>query len=460
MLRRNLLKTAGASVVASRARGQGSAATRRPNCIVIVLDDLGSTDLGCYGARDLKTPHIDALAGTGVRFTNWYSNASVCAPARASLMTGRYPVHAGVPTNGPELPQDRITIARLLKTHGYTTGLMGKWHLGTPGSNAPNDHGFDEFYGFHTGCVDFYSHRFYWGEPRRPNFHDLWRNRTEIFEDGEYLTERITSNAVEFIRSRGSHPFFLYLAYNAPHYPMHAPSKYLKRFAELPLERRIYAAMIAAVDDGVGAVVGELDRLGLAEDTLIFFVGDNGATTEPRAGLGGKAATAGSNRPYRGYKFSLFDGGMHVPALMRWKGRLPAGVVNAEVCMSMDILPTIAAIATAPLPSGYRIDGKDILPVAAGKAPSPHEAIFWTQGDQLAVRRGKYKLVINGFTAENWPEGREPLTGDDATFLSDLETDPGETKNLRGLHPNVADELATLAHHWKQSMAHQAASGN
>jgi arylsulfatase A-like enzyme len=374
-------------------------------------------------------------------------------------MTGRYPMHAGVPTNGPELPQDQITTARLLKGRGYSTALAGKWHLGTPGSNAPNDHGFDEFYGFHSGCVDFYSHRFYWGEPKRPNFHDLWRNRTEISEDGEYLTERITANAVEFIRSRRGQPFFLYLAYNAPHYPMHAPQKYLDRFPDLPFERRVYAAMIAAVDDGVGALVRELDRLGLSEDTLIFFVGDNGATTEPRAGLGGKPAIAGSNRPYRGYKFSLFDGGMHVPGIMRWKGKLPAGLVNREVCLSMDILPTIAGAAGAELPGGYRIDGRDILAVAAGTARSPHEAVFWMQGEQLAVRRGKYKLVINGFTAENWPAGREPLTGEDAMFLSDLEADPGETKNLRALHPNLVDQLATLAHRWKASMIEQGKRG-
>jgi arylsulfatase A-like enzyme len=241
---------------------------------------------------------------------------------------------------------------------------------------------------------------------------------------------------------------------------MHAPKKYLERFADLPFERRVYAAMIAAVDDGIGAVTRELDRLGLAEDTLIFFVGDNGATTEPRAGLGGKAATAGRNGPYRGYKFSLFDGGMHVPGIMRWKGHLPEGAVDREICMSMDVLPTIAQIAGAKLPRDYKVDGQDILSVAEGKVRSPHAAIFWTQGDQLAVRRGKYKLVINGFTAEDWPAGRQPLTGDDAMFLSDLDADPGETKNIRSLHPNIVDELSTLAHQWKQSMIALAKDGS
>jgi arylsulfatase A-like enzyme len=460
MHRREFLNATGAGAVSALfSSGQAPVSERRPNFIVILLDDLGCTDLGCYGARDLKTPNIDALAAAGVRFTNWYSNASVCAPARASLMTGRYPVHAGVPTNGPELPQHQITIARLLKSQGYATGLMGKWHLGTPVSNAPNDHGFDEFYGFHSGCVDFYSHRFYWGEPKRPNYHDLWRNRTEIFEDGEYLTDRITDNAIDFIRTRRTQPFSLYLAYNAPHYPMHAPKKYVQRFADLPFERRVYAAMIAAVDDGIGAVTRELDRLGLANDTLIFFVGDNGATTEPRAGVGGNAATAGSNRPYRGYKFSLFDGGMHVPGIMRWEGTLPAGAVSREVCISMDVLPTISRAAGAALPDDHRIDGQDILGVAAGKTKSPHSAVFWMQGDQLAVRRGKHKLVINGFTAEDWPAGRQPLTGNDAMFLSDLEADPGESMNLRAVYPNLADELATLAHQWKQSMLERAKRG-
>jgi len=445
LTRRDFLASTGGAALAA-----GS--VRRPNFIVFCTDDQGCHDLGCLGASDMKTPHIDELAASGARFTNWYSNAPVCAPSRASLLTGRYPVRAGVPTNGRNLTQDQRSIAALLKPHGYATGLTGKWHLGSEGDNVPNAHGFDYFYGFHSGCVDFYSHRFYWGEPRRVNYHDLWRNRTEIFEDGEYLTERITAEATECITRRRSEPFFLYVAYNAPHYPMHAPRKYAERFASLPLERRVYNAMMAAVDDGVGQIRTTLRRHGLLENTLIFYVADNGATTEPRAGLDQQPATAGDNSPYRGFKFSLFDGGMHVPGIMSWPGVIPARQVIHEVAMTMDILPTVAKAAGAAPPENYRLDGRDVLPLAANKAKSPHEAVYWEQGGQLAVRRGKWKLVVNGVLHDRTPEGRKPLAGDDALFLSDLEQDPGESKNLRRAHPALVDELLSLIHNWQQDV--------
>jgi arylsulfatase A-like enzyme len=447
MTRRQFVSTMAATPAAAIAAGE-----RPPNFLVIVMDDLGCTDLGCYGAADLKTPNIDALAASGIRFTNWYSNAPVCAPARASLMTGRFPVHAGVASNGAVLSPEQITIAAMLKTRGYSTGLVGKWHLGVPENGTPNDRGFDEFYGFHSGCVDYYSHRYYWGEPRVPNYHDLWRNRTEIFEDGQYLTERLSDEAVQFIGRHRTDPFFLCLTFNAPHYPMHAPAKYLERFAALEPERRTYAAMISAVDDGIGRVMGELRRNGLIENTCIFFVGDNGATTESRAGLHGAAATAGKNGPYRGYKFSLFDGGMHVPGIMSWPGRIPKEQTNSELVMTMDILPTIAKAAGAALPSNHKIDGTDIFPVAASKAKSPHGALYWMQNGQLAIRRDRWKLVINGFTAENWPQGNKPLQGDDSMFLSDLENDPGESRNLRRQRPEIVDELATMAYKWREQM--------
>lgn len=449
LTRRHLL--AGGGSLAAAARGTRSAPAQQPNFVVIMLDDLGCTDLGCAGATDLRTPHIDAIAAAGARFTNWYSNAPVCAPARASLFTGCYPGRAGVPQNGRMLPATRSTVAALLKPAGYATGLIGKWHLGTPGNGAPNDRGFDEFYGFHTGCVDYFSHRYYWGEPRTPNYHDLWRNRTEIFEDGAYLTERLGAEAVDFIGRHRSHPFYLSLTFNAPHYPMHAPEKYKQRFAGLPAERRTYAAMISAVDDAVGLVMEELRHHGLHDNTCVFLLGDNGATTEKRAGLNGNYATAGRNGPYRGFKFSVFDGGMHVPMLMQWPARVPKGQVISETAMTMDILPTICRAAGAALPSSYSIDGTDMLALATEQAKSPHGAIFWASGGQLAVRRGPWKLVMNGFTAEGNAEGMKPLAGEDALFLSDVESDPGESRNLRRLHPQMVDELATLAQKWAES---------
>ncbi|MEK7408884.1 MAG: sulfatase-like hydrolase/transferase [Acidobacteriota bacterium] len=425
-----------ASATAALAPG---AAAVRPNFIVFLTDDHGYHDLGCQGAADMKTPNIDALAASGARFTNWYSNAPMCAPSRAALLTGRYPIRAGVPSNGPPLPVTEQTIASLLKAQRYATALTGKWHLGSTPETGPNARGFDYFYGFHSGCIDFYSHRYYWGEPRTVNYHDLWRNRTEIFEDGQYMTELITREAKAFLTANRSKPFFLYVPYNAPHYPMHAPRKYVERFAGLEPERQMYAAMVAAVDDSVGEIMTLVKRFGLAENTLVFFSSDNGATREPRAGLNQQPARGGSNRPFRGFKFSLFDGGMHQPAIMSWPGRIRPGQVIGEVCAHIDLLPTIVNAAGAAVPADRTIDGRDVLPVAAAGAKSPHEALFWSSGGQLAVRRGRWKLVKDGRLAD------QKLTGEDALFLSDLEEDPGESRNRRRDHPALVDELLTLA---------------
>src|SRR3954451_301784 len=250
--RRGFVATAGAAAL---AQGQGR---RRPNVVFFLADDLGCHDLGCWGASDLKTPNIDAIAASGARFTKWYSAAPVCAPARAALLTGRYPIRAGVPDNGPPLKASEKAIAEALKPPGYATALVGKWHLGNTTETDPNAHGFDRFYGFHSGCIDFFSHRYYWGEPRTVNYHDLWRDRSEIFEDGQYLTESLTREAKKFIHDNQRQPFFLYLAYNAVHYPMHAPEKYKARFPGMEKERQTYVAMLAALDDGVGEVLATL----------------------------------------------------------------------------------------------------------------------------------------------------------------------------------------------------------
>jgi arylsulfatase A-like enzyme len=424
-----------------------AAPQRRPNFIVIVADDLGCHDLGCLGASDLKTPHIDALAASGARFLNWYSNAPVCAPARSAIMTGRFPIRAGVPNNGPALGPQHKTIASLLKPLGYATACTGKWHLGSTPETDPNAHGFDYYYGFHSGCVDYYSHRYYWGGTNLVNYHDLWRNRTEIFEDGQYLTERIAAEAKQFIAQHKTNPFFLYAPFNAPHYPMHAPEKYIKRFPSLDPERRTYAAMISALDDGVGEIMAAVKQAGVLENTMVVFIGDNGATVEKRAGLDQDFAKAGNNGSFRGFKFSLFDGGMHVPGILSWPGTIPARQQVREVVMSMDILPTICKAAGASLPEGYTVNGSDILPVATSQAKSPHPSIFWAQGGQLATRRGPWKLILKGMLYNRTPDGGK-MTGDDVVFLSNLDQDPGETTNLRHQHPEIVDELQTSLNSW------------
>jgi arylsulfatase A-like enzyme len=440
---------AGSAAAIGAAGAPSAAAARRPNFIVFLTDDHGCTDIGCYGAKDLKTPNLDALAASGARFTNWYSNAPVCAPSRGALMSGRYPHRNGVANNGLPLRPSERTIASLLKPAGYRTAITGKWHLGDPGSESvPNAHGFDYFFGFHAGCIDFFSHRYYWGEPRRVNFHDLYRNREEVFEDGQYMTELIAREATGFLRRQPSQPFFLYVPFNGVHYPMHAPRKYVERFpATMNPERRMYAAMLGAVDDAVGEILGTVKKMGQLDNTFVIFLGDNGATREARAGLGGKPGTGGANSPYRGFKFSLFDGGMHVPGIMSYPGKIPAGQTVRELAMTVDVLPTILSAAGVPLPGDRTYDGRDILPVAAAKAKSPHDAIFWSSANQLAVRRGKWKLVKNGSLFADGT-GKERMQGDDALFLSDLESDPGETTNLRHKEPKLVDELATMAEKW------------
>lgn len=429
-----------------------AAPAARPNIVVILFDDLGLHDLGYLGAQDLLTPNIDRLAAGGTVARNWYSNAPVCAPARSALMTGRVPLRNGVANNGTALRPSEKTIATLLKDAGYDTGLCGKWHLGSTPETVPNSHGFNYYYGFHEGCVDFYSHRFYWGEPRRANFHDLWRNREEIFEDGQYLTERIGQEAAGFISRQRAQPFFLYTAFNAVHYPMHAPAKYLERFPKLERERRMYAAMLAAADDAVGSMVQALERAGQRDNTLIFLLGDNGATTERRAGLNQQIATAGHNQPYRGYKFSCFDGGMHVPALVNWPGHIPAGVRREQILMTADILPTACHVAGVAPPMDRTLDGRNIWDALTGNAASPHDQVAWSEGPQLAIRRGAWKLVLNGITHDGTPAGSKPLEGDDAVFLSNLDEDPGESRNLRRQHPEVVDDLQTRLAQWRKEV--------
>ncbi len=448
--RRDLLS--GAAAFASAAQA-GAAASRPPNFVIFLADDLGSHDIGAWGAADLKTPNIDVLAASGARFTDWYAAAPVCAPSRSALLTGRYPIRAGVPDNGPPLRPSERTIATLLKPAGYATGIFGKWHLGSTPETVPNAHGFDRFLGFHSGCIDYYSHRYYWGEPRQVNYHDLWRDRTEIFEDGQYATELFAREAAQFVRDNRANPFFLYVPFNGVHYPMHAPRKYVERFpGSLEPERRMYAAMLSAVDDGVGQVMRTLRELRLLDNTLVIFSADNGATREARAGLAGNPATAGSNAPFRGNKFSAFDGGMHVPMVMSWPGAIPKGQVLRQMGNHVDLLPTICKAAGAAVPSDRTIDGYDALPLAASGAKSKHDAIFWSSGGQLAVRRGKWKLVKNGRLFDGTAEGSQPLAGDDALFLSNLDDDPGESKNLRHRNPAMVDELATLAEKWLEDV--------
>lgn len=427
--------------------------SRRPNIIVFMTDDQGYGDLSCMGTTDFLTPHIDELATTGARFTNWYSNSPVCSPSRASLLTGRYPGNAGVRAilaghrKATGLTPEAPTIATAVRDLGYQTAMVGKWHLGLDEKCRPNQNGFDYFYGFMAGCIDYYSHVFYWcmADGHTDPTHDLWENDHEFYDNGRYFTEMVSEKAVEKIRemNESDAPFMMYVAYNAPHYPMHAPRKYLDRFPHLPWDRRIMAAMLSAVDDGVGQITDELKRLGIYEDTIIFFQSDNGPSRESRNWMDGRGDPYYGGLPggLKGHKFSLFEGGIRVPGIFSWPGHIPAGQVIDEPCAAMDVFPTLLTIAGGD-PAKYELDGLDISDVLMNGGKTPHEEIYWEMEMQTAIRQGNYKLVLDGQLIEGEPP-------QDPVFLSDLSVDPSETTNLAAQYPELTEELKEKALAWR-----------
>lgn len=426
---------------------------KKPNVIFIMTDDQGYGDLGCMGSDFIRTPNIDRLAENGIRFTSMYSASPVCSPSRAALLTGLYPGNAGVRAilaghrraSGltPEVP----TIAAALKKEGYATGISGKWHLGLKDECRPNANGFDEFNGFLAGCLDYYSHIFYYGmaDGNTNPTHDLWENENEVYANGEYLTERITAKGVDFIRRHREEPFFLYLAYNAPHYPLHAPEKYINRFAGLPWDKRMMAAMLSAVDDGVGEVTAELERLGIAENTIVYFQSDNGPSRESRNWMDGSADPyyGGTAGKLTGHKFSLFEGGIRVPAILSGPS-FPKGQVNDNAHISTDLFPTVLE-ACGGRPDDYETDGISILRELLGVEAQTHEYLFWEMEQQTAVRAGDYKLVINGQLTEGEKKRAE-------LFLSDLQKDPGEKENLCESRPEIASLLKEKALAWREGI--------
>ena len=423
-----------------------------PNVVLFLTDDQGYGDLGCMGAADLKTPHLDRLAASGVRFTDWYSNSPVCSPSRASLLSGRYPGNAGVRSilaghrTATGLPPEVPTLAAALKKLGYQTAMFGKWHLGLAEGSRPEDHGFDEWLGFLAGCIDYYSHIFYWGMWGQKSFptHDLWKNGKEVYRNGEYLTDLISRKAVEYVRRAAPlGPFFMYVPFNAPHYPMHAPKKYVDRFPGLAPGRRIMAAMLSAMDDGVGAIITELEAQGITDNTLVFFQSDNGPSREATNWLDGRTDPyyGGTTGVLKGHKFSLYEGGIRSPAIMSWPARIPSGQVIGGAGAAMDVFPTVLKAAGGDLLE-YELDGLDVMPMVADGAPSPHTEIFWEMNQQMAVRRGRWKLVLKGQLVEGAPP-------EDEVHLADLEADMAESTNLRDEHPQIVEGLTEAADAWR-----------
>jgi arylsulfatase A len=448
----------------------GIAATGRPpNVIVIMADDQGSVDLGCYGAIDLQTPAVDGLAKRGVRFTQFYAAAPVCSPSRAGLLTGRYPLRAGLvsnasppPVNGDfsdgacGLPAEQITLAEMFKAAGYATAHIGKWHLGYAKGMTPNEQGFDYSFGFLDGCIDNYSHFFYWAGPNR---HDLWRNGKEVFYDGQFFPELMVKEAGQFMEKNRDRSFFMYFAVNMPHYPYQGYDKWLQYYKQLPYPRQLYAAFVSTLDENVGHLLKYVDQLGLRDKTIIVYQSDNGHSTEERGHFGG-----GSAGPYRGAKFSLFEGGIRLPAIISWPDHLPQGQARAQLAHGCDWMPTLAELTGVKLVNPD-IDGKSLVKVIqSAESPTPHEAVFWEVGagqtPQWAVRLDDWKLIGNVVDTSERRRGFKLSNADKKLFLSNLAKDVGETHNYAADNPDVSTRLKSLYERWLKQCGRIERQGN
>lgn len=432
------------------------AAVEKPNVIIIYTDDQGSVDANCYGSKDLETPNIDRLAETGVRFTQMLAPSAICSASRAGMLTGRFPARAGVPANvssakgNSGMPASEVTIAELLKSNGYATGHVGKWHLGYTPETMPNAQGFDHSFGHMGGCIDNYSHFFYWNGPNR---HDLWENGEEIWRDGEYFGDLMIDEMKSFIDEQKENPFFIYWAINWPHYPLQGTSKWRERYQDLPHPRDKYATFVSTTDELVGTILDHLKAAGLREKTLVIFQSDHGHSVEERTFFGG-----GSAGPYRGHKGNLFEGGIRVPSVISLPGTLPEGEVRDQLVTGCDWWATIAELTGAKIPEVHHLDGASIVDVIRNAdAESPHETFYWQLGGnpekaKWVVRDGTWKLLGN--TAENVrPEGVAELSKDDRQlFLVNLADDIGESKNVAAEHPEVVEKMLKLRKSYADSI--------
>jgi arylsulfatase A-like enzyme len=410
-----------------------AAADWLPHVVMILADDMGWADLGHDGSQ-IDTPHLDRLAEEGVKLTRFYASAPMCSPTRAALLTGRYPHSVGVPelasqTRRGEVPvlalaHDAITIPEALKPAGYRSIVVGKWHLGFGAANLPRTHGFDEFWGSLLGTPNFW-------QPK-----ETYHNEQPITVHGHY-TDRLTDKAVEYLRAHdASRPMFLFLSYNAPHYPLEAPPdlvvKYRRRFPDRGFFAA-YAAMIEQMDTGIGQVLAALQERGMAGTTLVVFTADNGPSAEPQAL--GPAGAEFSNGPLREYKFSTHEGGIRVPFIARWPGRIQAGTTRHEAAVTMDLLPTFMAAAGLNPAADHEIHGESILPLLTGGRYEREKPIHWETRLNAAVLLGEWKLVH-----QYWNPG---------PFLYRIEEDPGENRDLAARHPEKVAELLALHEQWK-----------
>lgn len=419
----------------------------QPNVILILMDDMGYADVGSYGGRDAKTPNVDRLAREGVRLTDAYANASNCSPTRAGFISGRYQQRYGIEwplgsmpgDSSLGLPASGTTLPALLKKSGYATGLIGKWHLGWKPEFSPNAHGFDEFFGFLSGAVDYYTHRRGDGAP------DLYENDKPVEEHG-YLTDEITRRAVSFVDRHANGPFFLEVAYNAVHWPFEPPNMPNAENRQTPRPRAVgdatlyqgpndvppatrsdYVRMLERADLGVGEILATLDRRGLTKNTLIIFTNDNGGEW------------LSHNDPLSNRKSTLWEGGIRVPMILRWPGHIPANTTSKQVAITMDLTASILGVAGAPVPAAYKLDGTNILPTLAGRSSIIERQLFWRvkgPNPQTAVRYGRWKLLHSGANF----------------YLFDVAADPGERHDLTAEHTDLVQKLAAMIDAWQKDV--------
>ncbi|MBL4580651.1 MAG: sulfatase [Gammaproteobacteria bacterium] len=408
-----------ASLFAS-AQAQDS---RQPNFIVIMADDLGYGDLGVYGSLLIKTPNLDRMALEGARLDSFYSSANVCTAARGGLLTGRYPIRLDLvsdvarPTNDVHLAAEEISIAEALKPLGYRSALFGKWHLGSRMEWSPLTQGFDEYFGvLHSNDM-------------MPL--ELYRQEQMIENpvNQNTLTERYTNEAIRFIEDNQDDPFFLYMPHTFPHVPLYVSNQFSGQS-----DAGLYGDVVETIDWSVGEILATLDRLGLAENTLVMFTSDNGPWFE------------GSSGPFRDRKGSSWEGGQRVPFIAKWTGKIPGGLVSNEPAMNIDIFPTLVKLAGGELPTDRPIDGKDILPMLIDGAASPHEALYLFDSDRIAgVRSGQWKLVVESHYRAAVPsfDNADSYYGPNG-LLFDVQLDPSETYSFTREFPEVVEQMRAL----------------
>jgi arylsulfatase A-like enzyme len=415
------------------AYNEADSEAAKPNILLIVADDLGYADLGCYGCKDIRTPNLDRLAEQGVRLTDFYASAPVCSPTRASLMTGRYPQRFGLDwaigyrEKSRGLAAKGASLPYLLRKRGYATALYGKWHLGYEKQFGPNAHGFEDFFGFLGPDLDYYTHLTALGEP------GLYVN-TKLTEEKGYMTDLITEHALAYLKRTTRRPFFLEVAYSAPHFPFQAPDRpddrrTLRTYGPELGTRSDYVKMVERIDEGIGKLLAALEKTSRERDTFVIFLSDNGGER------------LSDNTPFFHGKYALWEGGIRVPCILRWPGVLPTKTVSRQPTIVMDLTASMLAAGGASLPEGT-LDGEDLVPLLSAKKPARERTFYWRLPrpdeyfGQKAVRRGRWKYVYD----------RE------SELMFDLEKDSSEKRNVAFQHPDEVRTLRAALAEWESHL--------